>query len=133
MVYPERAEEKGHHPFRETVNKLLRLFDFAEVNLREDSPNVLLKAGSHVRAEGSAGPRHDHTHRLHLGKRGLVDAGVEKGVEGVRHTHYLHPRCDLVPGQAVRVAAAVPSFVVVAAHIAQQGEVIATGKLRVFQ
>ena len=55
---------------------------------------------------------------------------MDKGVESVRQPYHLHPGGNAVPGQPVRVAAAVPTLVVVAAHVAGQRERLALPQLR---
>ena len=90
---------------------------------------MLCEAGQEQRVKDAAGPGHDHVAGLVLGVGRFVDPGMYEGVEGVRQPHHLHPGGNAVPGQPVRVAAAVPPFMVVAAHIADQRKRLALPQL----
>lgn len=78
------------------------------------------EAGQHDRVKDPARAVPDHPDSLPQRVGGLIDSGVEQGVKGVRQTHHLHPGSNVPSSQAVRVAGAVPSLMVVAADVTNQ-------------
>ena len=58
---------------------------------------------------------------------------MNQRVESVRQPHHLDPRGNLAAGQSVRIAAAVPALVMMAADVADQGKVLPGGEGRVLR
>ncbi len=52
----------------------------------------------------------------------FIDPGMNESVKGVGQPHYLHPWSDVLSGQPVGIAGAVPTLMVVAAHVTDGGE-----------
>ena len=78
----------------------------------------------------TASPGDNHVPGLFLGIGRLVDPGMYEGVKGIRQPHHLYPGGDILPGQPVRVTGAVPTLMVVAAHIADGGKRLTFPQLR---
>ena len=88
------------------------------------------KAGQEERVEDAAGPRHDHLPGLMPGKRGLIDPGMHQRIKGICQSHHMHLGRNAFARQPVGIAGAVPTFMVVAAHIADGRECLALPQLR---
>lgn len=80
--------------------------------------------------EDTTGPGDNHVAGLFPGVGRLVDPGMDEGVKGVRQPHRLHPGRNSVPGQPVRIAGAIPTLMMVAAYVANQGKRLTFSKLR---
>lgn len=60
----------------------------------------------------------------------FIDPGMNESVKGVGQPHYLHPGSDVLSGQPVGIAGAVPTLMVVAAHVTDGGERLTLPQLR---
>ncbi len=91
---------------------------------------MLGEAGQEQRMEDTAGPGDNHVPGLFLGVGRLVDTGMYEGVKGIRQARHLYPGGNVLPGQPVGITAPVPTLVVVAAYVANQGKYLAFPQLR---
>lgn len=90
-----------------------------------DGADALGEARQHGRLKGSASAVLNHPNSLPQRVGWFVNPGVEQGVKGVRQPHHLHPGGNVLPGQLIRVAGAIPPLVVVAADVTDQGKGLA--------